>query len=276
MRVIMKLIVAVVLILTGFVLGWLNYGWQPAESPKAGSDFNSEPTVEQIEALSSLTTLRVHVADAIVTEIAGKTGSIKAVLVVHGEVTLGVDLSKAKFESVDLKTRTAILVLPAPQVQSVSLDQEKTKVVALCENGLWTVVPGRGEVDAVAANLAYRVAEKVVAQAADDPDLIERSRHQAEEIFTAFFKAVNWTVQIRSCDAPVPPDERGPGRRALRLRHHRLDFFTYHKRKSAHCAAWPSACIRALASAFPAAAALRYHFTASFRSAAITSAIPNS
>jgi Protein of unknown function (DUF4230) len=80
------------------------------------------------------------------------------VLVVHGSVTLGVDLSKVRFESVDQRNRTAVLVLPAPNVQSVSLDQQKTRIVAICESGLWIILLGNGEADAAAANLANRQA----------------------------------------------------------------------------------------------------------------------
>ena len=118
-------------------------------------------------------------ADALVTELAGKTGGIKAALVVHGSVILGVDLSRARFESVDQKNRGAVLVLPAPRVQSVTLDQEKTRVVALCESGLWIIVPGGSDPDAAVTNAAYREAQRIVARAADDPELIQRSRLQA-------------------------------------------------------------------------------------------------
>jgi uncharacterized protein DUF4230 len=146
--------------------------------------------------------LKVNVTDALVTELEGKMGGINAVLVVHGSVTLGVALSNARFKSVDPRNRTAVLVLPAPRIQSVALDQEKTKVVALCENGLWIIVPDAGDADAAAANLAYLEAEKIVARAAEDPGLIQRSRFQAIPVLTAFFAAMEWTVQVRWIDMP--------------------------------------------------------------------------
>jgi hypothetical protein len=160
------------------------------------STIESGPTLEQIQSLAELTTLKVNVADVIVTELAGKTGGIQCVLVVHGSVKLGVDLSKARFESVDQRNRTAVLILPAPRVQSVSLDQQKTKVVELCENGLWIIVPGSGGANAEAVNLAYREAEQLVAQAAQDPELIGRAQTQTDEVLTMSFRAINWTVQI--------------------------------------------------------------------------------
>ena len=82
---------------------------QPVSRPWA-AEIGSGPTLEQIQTLASLTTLKINVADALVTQLAGRTGGIRAVLVVHGNVTLGVDLSKARFESVDQRNRTAVLV----------------------------------------------------------------------------------------------------------------------------------------------------------------------
>jgi hypothetical protein len=197
MRMIIRLFLAAVLIVTGFALGWWIHGWRPAEDPKLICSTDSGPTLEQIETLSKLTTLKASVADALVTQLRGKTGGITAVLVIHGDVTLGVDLSKASFGSVDARSRTATLVLPTPRIQSVSLDQEKTKVVALCENGLWIIAPRGEDADAAVANLAYREAQRILARAAKDPDLIERARRQTEEIVTVFFAAIYWVIQVR-------------------------------------------------------------------------------
>jgi hypothetical protein len=207
-----KLLIAGMLVLGGVILGWRVHMWQQATSQPSVSKTDSGPTLEEIQTLADLTTLRVNVADAIVTELTGKTGSINVVLVVHGSVTLGVDLSKTRFESVDQRNRTALLVLPAPQVESISLDQQKTKVVALVENGLWIIVPGNGEADGVAANLAYREAEKVVERAAEDPELTERARMQAQDVLTTFFSTFLWTIQIRWVVGPWSPQRRDQGR----------------------------------------------------------------
>jgi hypothetical protein len=154
-------------------------------------------TLERIQTLSVLTTLRVEVADARVTEIAGYTGSSKAVLVIHGEVDIGVDLSKARFESIDQSARSATLVLPRPSVQSAHLDQQRTKLVGVWPSGLWAVVPGGQQADVTTINRAYKDAEQTVSDAANDSMLIERSRMQAEQVLTAFFLALGWTVHVR-------------------------------------------------------------------------------
>jgi hypothetical protein len=191
-KIIKRIVVAGILVLAGGVVGWWVHEWRlPASRPPV-SEIESGPSLEQIQTLSSLTTLKVNVADAIVTDLDGRTGGIKCVLVVHGSVTLGVDLSKARFESVDQRNRRVILMLPPPRVQSVALDQKRTKVMALCENGLWTIVPGNGEAYVAAANLAYREAEKVVAEAAQDPELGTRAQQQTEFVIRSFFQAIEW------------------------------------------------------------------------------------
>jgi Protein of unknown function (DUF4230) len=155
------------------------------------------PTIEQLEPLSSLTVVKVDVADAIVTDLHGYTGGVKAVLVVHGSVTLGVDLSEAKFESVDTIKRRAVLRLPRPQVQSVSLDLRRTKLVGFWSFGLWTAVPGGEEADTATVNQAYAEAQARVAQAAQDERILDRARRQAEAVLEKFFASIGWRLEIR-------------------------------------------------------------------------------
>jgi hypothetical protein len=131
-----------------------------------------------------------------VAELAGRTGAIRAVLVFHGSVTFGVDLSKARFESVDQQKRRAVLILPAPKIESVSFDQKRTKIVAFWESGLWILIPGEREADAVVTDLSYREAEQIVVNAASDPDLTARSRIQTEVLLARFLSTIDWAVQI--------------------------------------------------------------------------------
>ena len=128
---------------------------EPLPGPVAQAP-DSAPTIEKIAGLASLTTLRVDVADAVVSELPGNTGSIKTVLIVRGDVTLGVDLSSATFEQVDREKRSAVLHLPQPVVQSATLDQDRTKLVGIWEQGLWAITPGGGDANAAVVNRAMR------------------------------------------------------------------------------------------------------------------------
>jgi hypothetical protein len=155
------------------------------------------PTVEKIVALSSLTTLKVDVADAVVSELPGRTGTVRAVLVVRGDVTLGVDLSAAVFEQVDRDARRAVLRLPQPRLQSVRLDHERTKLLGVWETGLWTIVPGGGDADTTAINRALRDAQRIVATEGKDPQLVHQCRVRTENVLREFLKALGWGVQFQ-------------------------------------------------------------------------------
>ena len=100
-------------VLTWVAIGWIMYQtFRSLPLSRGSSPPPSAPTIEQIQQLSSLVTLRVEVADVLESSITGYTGGVKAVLVVKGDLLLGVDLSQAKLEKVDLVARTAVLVLP--------------------------------------------------------------------------------------------------------------------------------------------------------------------
>lgn len=182
----------------GVMAGWWMGVW--ATRPTRGAEaisYHTGVTVEQVRALSSLVTAKVDVSDVQETRLEGYTGGVKAALLVKGDFLLGVDLSQARFESVDDAKRTAVLVLPQPKAASPRLDHARTRVYSVVETGLWQVTPGSGKSSTAVIDLAYRDAQQFVAEAAKDPALVARSRTQAESVLAAFFRATGWTVQIR-------------------------------------------------------------------------------
>ena len=160
------------------------------------SSTHTGPTIEQIQRLAALVTTKVDIADVQVTTAQGYVGSLKVAVVVKGDLLLGVDLNQAKLERVDTKARTAVLVLPQPQVTSPRLDHERTRLFDISAHGLWMLVPGEaGRTTLI--NRAYADAQQLVSQAAGDPELLGRSRRQAEQVLGSFFSAAGWTVSIR-------------------------------------------------------------------------------
>lgn len=188
----------ILLLLAGMVgfalsrLAWPNRTY-PAPNPVT---IHTGLTIQQIQPLSSLVTTRVDVADVQETTINGYTGSMKVAILVKGDFLLGVDLSRARFENVDPEKKTAVLVLPQPIVTSARVDHTRTRVFAITSTGLWQLVPGE-EGKPQLINRAYEDAQRVVASAAGDRELIEQARRQAERILGVFFEAVRWNVQIR-------------------------------------------------------------------------------
>jgi hypothetical protein len=180
------------------VLAWLEFAKMPGSAREAS--LVPGPTLHQIQSLSDLTTLRVEVVDAMETELRGYTGQIQAVILVRGDVTVGVDLSKAFFEAVDDQNHRMILLLPGPAVQEVRLDHERTKLLGVWPSGLWTIVPGGGDADTAAINDCFRDAQRAVANAGGDSQIIERARRQAEQVMSTFFAAMGWTVDVHWAD----------------------------------------------------------------------------
>jgi len=192
-----KKIGMVVVLALGIAAGWAVRDWLNGWRPGSGvSTWHSGPTIEQVRALSELVTTRVDVADVQETQISGYTGGIKAAILVKGDFLLGVDLSKARFESMNAEVRTAVLVLPQPQVSSPRVDHERTRLYAVGESGLWKIIPGDAAYTAV-IDLAYREAQRIVGAAADQPSLIERSRRQAQDVLGTLFEAMGWQVTVK-------------------------------------------------------------------------------
>lgn len=181
--------------LVGWLIGRLSAPvTQPAAAAVAST--HTGPTVEQVRELAELVTLRVDVADVQTTTVTGHVGGLQVALVVKGDFTLGVDLTAARFAAVDETGRTAVLVLPAPRAASPRVDHDRTRVVAMTDEGLWAVVPGDGGARGRVIDLSYAEAQRTVATMADDPALIERARRRAELVITAFFRAMGWTVRV--------------------------------------------------------------------------------
>src|SRR4051812_24766541 len=87
------------------------------------------PTLDRIRELSSLVTTVAEVSDVLVTRVAGRTGSVEAVLLVRGDVEVSVDLGRARLEAVDRAERRAVLVLPPPAPSRPRLDHDRTRLV---------------------------------------------------------------------------------------------------------------------------------------------------
>jgi hypothetical protein len=154
------------------------------------------PTIEQVQQLSELVTLKVDVADIQQTEIRGYVGGTKAAILVKGDVRLAVDLSQAKFQTISENRKMAVLVLPQPHVSSPRLDHARTRLFTVQDQGLWQIVPGDAAQTAV-LNKAYREAQDVVRRAGQSPELVEQAKRQAEKVLTTFFEAMGWKVVVR-------------------------------------------------------------------------------
>ena len=75
--------------------------WAVSDRLADPASSGSALTIRQIQGLSALVSMRIELSDVLQTQIRGYTGSVKAVLLVKGDVLISVDLSRARFEQQD-------------------------------------------------------------------------------------------------------------------------------------------------------------------------------
>ena len=190
-----KLLQSLTLILLGVALGWF-IASRMTQSPSVPRRADPAPTIEQIQSLAVLTTVRVDVADVRLTELSGYTGGVRVAAIIKGDYYLSTDLAQARFESVEPHQRSAVVVLAEPRVSSPRLDHHRTKLFALSSSGLWLITPGEGPY-AEAVNKTYAEAQASIEASAASDEALRRARAQAEAVLGCFFRALGWDVGIR-------------------------------------------------------------------------------
>ena len=120
---------------------------------------------------------------------------LRCVVVVNGDVELGVDMEQARLEDVNPEDRTATLLLPEPKVRHARLDHGRTTVYSLDREGLWCLIfsdkPSRRLV-----NRAMKQAKAEVESAAKDPGLVEQARRRSERVLRGAFEVIGWEVGV--------------------------------------------------------------------------------
>jgi hypothetical protein len=187
----------VLVLLIGSALGWA--GAIAFRPPLPADGIHTGPSIERMSELSQLLTLRIDVADVLVTRIDGVTGGVQVAMLVKGDAALGIDLSLARFDQVDHAHCTALLILPPPQASCARVDHDRSRLFALTADGLWAITPGTRDYLAV-VDKAMAQAQDLVASAAHSGDADERARRHAELLLGVFFRSIGWNVNIRWSD----------------------------------------------------------------------------
>ena len=164
------------------------YGIRPNPTTHTGL------TLEAIQSLSELVTVRARLADVVESTVAGRLGSTRAAIVIKGEILIGTDLSAARFSSINPAARTATLLLPQPRPISVKIDHEGSHTFHAYDTGAWAITPGSSSAQAV--DLGYKDAQQLLAAAGSDPDLLARARQQAEITISQFAESTGWRVDV--------------------------------------------------------------------------------
>lgn len=113
----------------------------------------------------------------------------RILLVAHGEVIAGFDLSKLSNDDIEVNGKTLRLTLPPPQILSARLDSEETRVYDRRQGLL-----SRGDKDLESEARAR--AENIIRQAACDGKILNEASKNARTQLTALFKTLGFETVI--------------------------------------------------------------------------------
>jgi hypothetical protein len=163
-----------------------------------GLRFDPSPpaVVRQIRSLQRLETV-VYSMDKIVAGgyqnryLPGVLAGDRLLLVVYGDVTAGVDLGRVGTSSVSVAGRSVTLTLPAAELFSTRIDNDRTRVYSR-ETGLFSRVDPDLETE------VRKEAERQVRQAALDGGVLATASANAVTTMTSFLKGLGFEqVDVR-------------------------------------------------------------------------------
>ncbi|HSH96639.1 MAG TPA: DUF4230 domain-containing protein [Roseimicrobium sp.] len=200
LKLLLKVLVPLLLIAAAFIVGWFCARRAPQVPP---GTYHAGLAIDRVTELAELLVVKFDVTDVVVTSLQGRTGGVQVVLLVKGDVSLGIDVAAAQFREVDCDNRTAVLALPPPTASRPRLDHTRTRIVLLRKEGLWQLSPGPTPY-AAATDQALSDAQALVNVAGTTVDADHRARSHAEQVLQAFFKSIEWRVSVRWSDVEKP------------------------------------------------------------------------
>lgn len=175
--------VVIVLLFCVWQIGVNPFIWASVSDPPL-------PPIVQVQMMSDLATTRVQISDFI----EGENNHYQARWDLRGEAVLGVDLSKAKYASINEKSRTAAIILPAPHLISSKVDHERSKELFLKSK---TIIPVGIEGARSLREEVWKHADKKFQRLAQNEGYLEATRVQAERVLNRLFTDLGWTITYK-------------------------------------------------------------------------------
>ena len=153
------------------------------------------PTVTQLEKLSELATLKVHVVDVLSAQDSNFWGDIKGVWLIKGDALLSVDMREAKISNVNESAKTLLVTLPQPRVIQARVDHERAE--------LYDWQKGWLRSQDVASRIwkdAMRHAQRIVEQTANSAENRRLCRQQTELAIQQMYDFIGWKAEIAWAD----------------------------------------------------------------------------
>ncbi len=181
--------------LTGFLP---NLGLGLLTTPTVAIDTSHPSVVERVQAMSKLETVHYQIEKVISGTSSGPlpaplTGD-KILLVAHGEVVGGIDLSKVKTADVDEVGTAVTLTLPPPEILYSKLDNDKTYVYDR-QTGIFNKPDPNLESQIRAS------AEQQIVQAATEDGILTQATQNAEQTLRTMLEGLGYR-QVNFKEAP--------------------------------------------------------------------------
>mgnify|MGYP000927955815 FL=1 len=149
--------------------------------------------IHDVRALARLETIQYTVEKVITAEISSEAFAFlnedKLLLVAHGAVIAGVDLSKLEPDDMWLEGGVLMIRLPAAEVFIATLDNEKTYVFERDTSILRQSDPNL-------ETLARQSAEQEIEKAAIEDGILETARQNAESFLSSFLRSLGYPEVI--------------------------------------------------------------------------------
>jgi len=191
------LIILLLLILAVVIYLWL----KPTGTEKV--TINHDMVLEQVEELGRLELIKYNIRDIIeYRKMRDWLPNSKTVLIVVGEVTACVDLSKINKEDIYVKEDSVNIILPIPEICHFKIDHARSRVYDV-QYGLWDTYKLVDE--------AYRDAEQQIYSQALKMGIAEESRESAIKFLTPLLNNLGFkkvSLQFKSVETHNTYDNR--------------------------------------------------------------------
>src|SRR4051794_19067313 len=151
------------------------------------------PTMIQLERLQYLVSTRVHVADVLV----GESSWLQGSWIIQGDGLIGVDMSRAEIIGKDDKLRTAVIVLPQPNVISARVNHNKSQQWDIRSRS-WIPMASAilGDRQAMEKQ-AMLEAQQLIERAASADEYKDAARRGIQGMLAELYGGVGWNVSIQ-------------------------------------------------------------------------------
>lgn len=153
-----------------------------------------ETVIQEMKALNRLETASYTIEKVIDAGTNGNTFQQilfgdRILLVAHGQVIAGFDLSKIKNSDVKSSGQTLRVTLPSPEILVTNLDESQTRVY---DRRLGLLTQGNKDLESKARSEA----QEVIREAACQGDILDEASKNARNQLTSLFTALGYTTVV--------------------------------------------------------------------------------